>query len=563
MNYSDKPWLNSYKLGPYKLKETHAPYPKFPLFKALDDAAMNYPGKTAIQFLGRKLTYRNLKSQADRLSAALAGLGIEKGDKVCVFLPNCMEFIISDWATMKAGGAVVPTSILRTDDGLLHEVGSSKSRVIVCRENELARVEAAKDKSELDHIIVTPDDGHDVGEFRSKSFPKGVHDLRKLLADYDETPPAVDIDPTQDLCELAFTGGATGVPKGVMITHFNRYTNIIQGLPWLLAPFSTSVVGKASVYITVPLFHAFGHSTTHLAAYWGLRVLLAPDPRDNEEIVQTMREFRPFLVPTVPTQLMRMAQGKVGRMNALCMSAAAHLPEEIREAIKKETGNPVAEGYGLTETGPIAHINPSAFSKMTGFMAQEKRSLGIPVPDTECRIVNPETGEDVPFGENGEIIIAGPQVMKGYWPEPGAGLSEGKWLHTGDIGSMDEDGYFYVHDRVKDMINVSGMKVYSTTVDEVLYKHPAVLMAAAFAVPDPKTPGSDRVMAVIRLKDHQKGKVTEEEMRNFCKENLPPYAVPKYIELRDDLPLTVTEKLFKKELREEAIAKMKERGEIK
>jgi len=223
---------------------------------------------------------------------------------------------------------------------------------------------------------------------------------------------------------------------------------------------------------------------------------------------------------------------------------------------------PVSEGYGLTETGPLSHFNISGFSKVTGFMAKEKRGLGIPAPDTECKLVDPATGEEVPFGEDGEIMVRGPQIMKGYWPEPGSGLTEDGWLHTGDIASMDEDGYFHMSDRTKDMVNVSGMKVYTTTVDEVLYKHPGVLMAAAFGVPDPKMPGSERVMVSIKLKEGYGGKVTAEEIRDFCKEHLAPYAVPKYVEFREDMPLTVTEKVFKKELRDEAVKKMKERGEI-
>jgi long-chain acyl-CoA synthetase len=563
MNYSDKPWLKSYKLGPYRLRESFKPFPRVPVFKALDDAAANYPAKTAILFKGRSLTYKELKTQADTLARGLSDIGVGRGDKVCVFLPNCTEFILSDWAATKAGAAVVPTSTLRTDEGLVYEVGSSRARVVVCREHDLERVRAAQQKSDIEHIIVTPDDGYDRGELRSKTLPKAVHDFRELLTGPEAKPPDVRIDPEEDLCELAFTGGATGIPKGVMISHFNRYSNIIQGLPWLLAPFSSSVMGKASIYITVPLFHAFGHSMAQVAASWALRIILAPDPRDNEDIVATMREYRPFLVPTVPTQLMRMAQGKVGRMSVLCMSAAAHLPMEIREAIKKEIGNPVAEGYGLTETGPIAHINPSAFSKITGFMAQEKYSLGVPVPDTECRVVDPETFKEVPVGESGEVIVKGPQVMKGYWPEPGSGLDAGGWLHTGDIGSMDEEGYFYIRDRVKDMINVSGMKVYSTTVDEALFKHPGVLMAVAIGIPDPSRPGSERIMALVRLKDTYKERVTQEEIIAACREHLPPYAVPKIVEFRDDLPLTVTEKLWKKEVRDEVIAAMRARGEIK
>ena len=563
MTYADKPWLKSYKLGPYKLKETYEPYPKVPLFKALDDAAAKYPGQTAIKFKERIIKYSELKTLADKLSAALADLGVKRGDRVCIFLPNCPEFIVADWAILKAGGVVVPTSIMRTDEGLLHEVSSSKARVIICKEQHLERVEAAKEKSDIEHIIVTSDEGYDVAQLKTKDLPKGVHEFRKLLADYDASPPDVEIDAAEDLCELAFTGGATGVPKGVMITHFNRYTNLMQSIPWLLAPFSTGIIGKSSIYCTVPLFHAYGHWLEQVAAYWGLRLIVAPDPRDNEDIVKTMIEYRPFLIPTVPTQLMRMAQGKVGRMNVLCMSAAAPLPEEIREAIKKEMGNPVAEGYGLTEAGPITHINPSGFSSIVGFMAAEKRSLGLPVPDTEAKIIDPATGEEVPIGEDGEIVVRGPQIMKGYWPEPGSGLTKDGWLHTGDIGRMEGDGYFYISDRVKDMINISGMKVYSTTVDEVLFRHTGVLMAAAFGVPDPKNPGSERVMAVIQLKDDYKGKVTGNDIMEFCRQHLAFYAVPKYVEFKDHLPLTVTEKLFKKELRDEAIAKMKERGEIK
>lgn len=563
MTYADKPWLKSYKLGPYKLKETYEPYPKVPLFKALDDAAAKYPGQTAIKFKERIIKYSELKTLVDKLSAALADLGVKRGDRVCIFLPNCPEFIVADWAILKAGGVVVPTSIMRTDEGLLHEVSSSKARVIICKEQHLERVEAAKEKSDIEHIIVTSDEGYDVAQLKTKDLPKGVHEFRKLLADYDASPPDVEIDVAEDLCELAFTGGATGVPKGVMITHFNRYTNLMQSIPWLLAPFSTGIIGKSSIYCTVPLFHAYGHWLEQVAAYWGLRLIVAPDPRDNEDIVKTMIEYRPFLIPTVPTQLMRMAQGKVGRMNVLCMSAAAPLPEEIREAIKKEMGNPVAEGYGLTEAGPITHINPSGFSSIVGFMAAEKRSLGLPVPDTEAKIIDPATGEEVPIGEDGEIVVRGPQIMKGYWPEPGSGLTKDGWLHTGDIGRMEGDGYFYISDRVKDMINISGMKVYSTTVDEVLFRHTGVLMAAAFGVPDPKNPGSERVMAVIQLKDDYKGKVTGNDIMEFCRQHLAFYAVPKYVEFKDHLPLTVTEKLFKKELRDEAIAKMKERGEIK
>jgi len=560
MTYADKPWLKSYKLGPYKLEHSLAPYPREPLFKALDDAAAKYPGQTAVLFQERTVTYKELKNLADKLAAGLRKMGVDRGDRVCLFLPNCTEFIISDWAALKAGAAVVPTSILRTDDGLVHEAESSGSKVIICREEHLDRVLGVKDRCRFERVIVTSNEGYDVREIGG-SLPDGVHEFRKLLEENDPVPPPLDLDPEEDLCELAFTGGATGVPKGVMITHFNRYSCILMGLPWMLKPMLRGLAGKASVFVPIPLFHAYAHYIGQAAAYLGLRIILMPDPRDTEAIVKSIQRHRPFMITTVPTQLMRIAQAKVGKMNVIPMSGAAPLPKEIAEAIKKEIGTPVSEGYGLTETGPLSHFNISAFSKVTGFMPQEKTGLGVPAPDTECKLVDPGTGLEVPFGEPGEIWVRGPQIMKGYWPEPGSGLTEDGWLKTGDIAVMDEDGYFHMSDRTKDMVNVSGLKVYTTTVDEVLFRHPAVEIAAAFGVPDPDMPGSERVMASIQLKPGFKGKVTEDEIREFCRKHLASYAVPKYVEFREELPLTVTEKVFKKVLREEALQKMKDKEE--
>ncbi len=558
--YLNKPWLKSYKMGPYKLEQSLAPYPKVPVTRIIDEAAKNYPGQTAILFQDRSIKYAQLKVQVEKLAAALVSLGVKKGDRVCIFLPNCMEFIISDWAILKTGATVVPTSVLRTDEGLLHEVGSSNSKIIICREESLDRVLGIKDQCDLEYIIVTSSAGYDVEDV-SISLPEGVYEFRRLLYDHDPIALQVEIDPMEDLCELAFTGGATGVPKGVMITHFNKYACICQGLPWLLKPMLPGFAGKASTLIPVHLFHALGHYFHQAAANLGLRVILLPDPRDTDAMAESILKYRPFLIPGVPTQFMRLVDADLSRMNVLLMSGAAPLPREVAAVIKKKTGMPVSEGYGLTETSTVTHFNVSAFSRITGFMSKDKFGIGIPSPDTECQLIDPETGEEAPFGEAGEIVVRGPQVMKGYWPEPGSGLTDDGWLHTGDIGVMDEDGYFQVVDRTKDMVNVSGLKVYTTEVDEVLFKHPGVLVAAAFGVPDPEIPGSERVMAVIQLKDGFQGVVTTGEIRGFCKEHLPPYAVPRYIEFRDNIPLTVTDKVFKKELREESIAKMRSTNE--
>jgi long-chain acyl-CoA synthetase len=560
VTYKDKPWLKSYKLGPYKLEHSLEPYPAVPVFKALDDAAENYPGQTAILFQGKSLKYRQCKNHVDRLAAGLAALGVEKGDRVCLFMANCLEFILCDWAVMKCGAVVVPTSILRSDEGLLHEVGSSGSRIIVCSEKHLERVLGILEQTNLENILLTSLDGF--GQpLRTASLPKRVLALSDVMAHETSEPPQVDIDPREDLCELAFTGGATGVPKGVMITHANRYSCIQQTIPWLLKPMLRGFVGKASVLVAVPLFHVYGHFICQSAAYLGLRVILLADSRDTDSMANAIREYRPFLISGVPTQFMRIAQVPLPRINSMFMSGAAPLPVEVSKMIRQKTGMPISQGYGLTESSTTATINLSSFSKITGFMPKEIHGIGIPIPDTECKLINAETGNEVPLGKDGEIVLRGPQVMKGYWPDSGSGLTQNGWLHTGDIATMDEDGYLHLVDRVKDMVNVSGLKVYTTEVDEVLFNHPAILMAAAFGIPDLNIPGSERVMAVIQLKEEFRGKITKDEVANYCREHLAPYAVPKRIEFRDkELPLTVTEKVFKKVLRDEAIEKMKTRG---
>lgn len=554
MIYSEKPWLKSYKLGPYKLKESLEPYPKVPVFQVLDDAAKNYPGQTAILFEGKDVKYHQLKNLTDRFASGLYKLGVSKGDRVCLFLPNCIEFILGNWGVMKAGAVVVPTSTLRTEEGLRYEVESSNSRVIICSETQLEKVLHIRDQTELEYILLTSQNGYGA-PLMQNSLPKGVYAIADVMELAEDGAPRIEIDPVHDLCELCFTGGATGIPKGVMITHANRYSCIRQGLPWLMEPMLRGFAGKASVLVAVPLFHSYGHFVYQSATYLGMRVILLPDPRDTTLLASSIREFRPFLITGVPTQFIRIAQESLPRMNSMFLSGSAPLPLEVSRVVQEKTGVPISEGYGLTETSTLASMNVSAFSKITGFMQKAKSGIGIPIPDTECKLVNPETGDEVLLGEPGEIVLRGPQVMMGYWPEAGSGLTKTGWLHTGDIAVMDEDGYLQLVDRIKDMVNISGMKVYTTTVDEVLFSHPAVLMAAAIGVPDPEIPGSERVMAFIQLKDEFNGKVSETEIIEFCKNKLAPYALPKMIEFRDELPLTVTEKVFKKVLRDQIIKK--------
>jgi long-chain acyl-CoA synthetase len=556
MNYSDRPWLKSYSLGPYKLEHSLAPYPQKPVFEILDRVAQAYPNQTAILFQGKELKYHQLKSRVDSLANAFVRLGLVKGDRVCLYLPNCPEYVLSYWAVIKAGGAVVPTSILRTDEGLFHEVSSSQSRFLVCQEVQLDRAVALRDRTDLEGILITSDAGYD-GKKVQNSLPKATHDFAVLIATPDSLPPNVEIDPVHDLCELAFTGGATGVPKGVMLSHANRYASTIQTLPWFLKPLLGGIKGKTSVLLSIPMFHTYGNFVQISAINLGLRLLILPDPRDTDAMLASIMNHRPFLIPGVPTQFMRLANAGLKRSNSMLFSGSAPLPGEVAQEIERKTGMPISEGYGLTESTSVSHINLTAFSRITGFLSKMKPGIGVPLPDMDCRLVDSDSGEDVPLGKPGELVIRGPQIMVGYWPEPGSGLTADGWLHTGDIAVMDETGYFQIVDRLKDMVNISGMKVYTTEVDEVLFKHPSIEVAAAFGIPDVEIPGSERVMAVVALKEEYRGLVTEQELRDFCRQHLPRYAVPKIIEFHDELPLTVSEKVFKKVLREQAIARMR------
>lgn len=557
--YADKPWLKSYFIGPYKLPKTLEPYPKISVYKFLEDSATKFPNQTACIYLDKQMTYAELKLKVDKLATALADLGVKKGDRVATILPNSVQFIISDYAIMRLGAVHVPVSVAHKTPDLLYEIGESGAHTVICSYARLELVNMVKDETRIRNIIFThvpvyPDySTSDVKEVN------GAYYLEDLIEKYEPNPPEVEINPMEDLALLPFTGGTTGVPKGVMLTHYNLTTNALQVL-WMLRPLEIALKGKASILICVPLFHQFGHGILHTSIAWALRTILV-DPRDIDKIVELIKKYRPFMVVGVPTHFMLLLNKGLPRMPIFLYSGAAPLPPEVAEKIEEKIGVPMGEGYGLTEASQTTHLNLSAFSKVTGFMTKVKRSIGVPVPDTEAKIVDPDTGKEVPIGETGELYIRGPQIMKGYWPNPGSGLKDG-WLATGDIAKMDEDGYFYIVDRIKDMINVSGMKVYSRVVEDILHEHPAVALAGVIGVPDPERPGSERVKAFIILKPEYDGKVTAEEIINYCKEKLPSYAVPKSVEFRKELPLTHVMKVFKRKLREEEMAKMTEKGEV-
>ncbi|MFW9915037.1 MAG: AMP-binding protein [Candidatus Thorarchaeota archaeon] len=549
MTYAEKPWLKSYFIGPFKLKKTMEPYPQISVYKFLEDSAASYPENIACVYLDEEITYEDLKLKVDKFATALADLGVKKGDCVATILPSCPQFIVADYAIMRLGAIHVPLSILHKAPDLLHELNVSQAETVICSYRRLKRIDSIQDQTtaKLKTIIYTP-----VPIFPDYSLPElkddpGILRFEDLIEKYEPNPPEVEIDPIEDLALLPFTGGTTGTPKATMLTHYNITANARQSFHWMMEPLSSGIKGKAAAIIPLPLFHQFGHWVLHATISFGMKIFLV-DPRDIGRLVETIKEYRPFMVAAVPTHYTWLLKTDLKKMPIFFYSGAAALPPDLAEQFEKKVGVPMGEGYGATEATTCTHLNISALSKVTGFMAKVKRSVGIPIPDTEVKIINPDTGEEVPFGEEGELWIRGPQIMKGYWPTPGAGLTDG-WLATGDIGRMDEEGYFNIVDRIKDMINVSGMKVYSRVVDDALFGHPAVSEAGIIGVPDPDRPGSERIKAFIALKAGYTA--TAEEIIEYCKENLPPYAVPKFVEFRERLPLTLAMKVDKKKLREE------------
>ncbi len=563
LTYADNPWQKSYTLGPFKLKTTMEPYPKINIYQFLEDSTKNFPDNIACIYADEEITYQDLKLKVDKLASALVDFGVKKGDCVATVLPSCPEFILADYAAMKIGAIHVPLSILHKAPDLKHELSESGAETVVCSYRRLERVNGVKNETKLKTIIYAPtklypDYKHPEME---KISDEGYYLLDDIIEKYEPHTETVEIDPMEDVALLPFTGGTTGVPKGTMLTHYNLTTAIIQFFHWMMEPLKLGLIGKAATTICVPIFHQYGHGVIHTAISMSLKMYLM-DPRDMVKIVEVINKYRPFMVCAVPAHYTIFLKMDIPKAPIFYLSAAAALPTELAEQFEKKCGVPMGEGYGATEAGVVT-INHSGISKITGFLAKVKRGVGIPVPDTEVKIINPETGEELPLGERGEIWVRGPQVMKGYWPTPGKGLTEDGWLPMGDIAEMDDDGYFYIVDRIKDMINVSGNKVYSRVLDDILYEYPAVSVAGVVGVPDPERPGSERVKAFISLKPEYEGKISEGDIIEYLRDKVKPYAVPKYVEFRKDLPLTNVMKLFKRKLRDEEIAKMKERGEIK
>jgi long-chain acyl-CoA synthetase len=553
------PWLEHY---PPEIPHTVS-YEGKTIHQYLSESAQAYPKKKALHFLGTELTFAKLYRQSLQFATYLKEIGLQKGDRVSIMLPNCPQAVIGYYGTLLAGGIVVQTNPLYMERELEYQLSDSGAKIILCLDLLYPRVRKVKAVTEIEHIIVT-------GIKDYLPFPKNLiypfiqkkqhgvvvdvehqgknHLLTKILASTKEKEIKVDINPKEDLALLQYTGGTTGFPKGVMLTHENLVSNTIMCAKWM----HKCKKGEEKVLGILPFFHVYGMTTVmNLSIMQGFQMILLPK-FDAETTLKTIEKQKPTLFPGAPTiyiALLNHPDIKKYDLSSIesCISGSAPLPLEVQENFEKVTGGKLVEGYGLTESSPVTHSNYLWEKRING-------SIGVPWPNTDAKIISMETGEPADNKEIGELLVKGPQVMQGYWNKPeetGAVLKDG-WLFTGDLGYMDDEGYFYIVDRKKDMIIAGGFNIYPREIEEVLYENEKVQEAVVAGIPDPYR--GETVKAYIVLKEGIH--CTEEELDAYTRKHLAAYKVPRVYEFRKELPKTAVGKILRRALVEEEKEKL-------
>ncbi|MCU6600318.1 long-chain-fatty-acid--CoA ligase [Peribacillus frigoritolerans] len=560
---SNKPWQAIY---PEQIPAVLS-YEDKPLYSFLKESAEEFPDKVSIHFQGKELTFREVHESALKFAAYLKSIGLQKGERVAVMLPNCPQGVISFFGILMAGGVVVQTNPTYTERELEYQMKDSGAKMILVMDILFPRVSAVASRTDIEHIIVTA-----IKEYLP--FPKnliypfiqkkqygivinveheGNHHLfseimkRKITEEVDTVP----IDVNNDLALLQYTGGTTGFPKGVMLTHKNLLANTKMCNAWLYK----NKRGEERILAILPFFHVYGMTTVLVLSVMEGNTMIIMPKFDVEATLKTIQKQKPTMFPGAPTMYIGLlnhpdiAKYDLSSINA-CISGSASLPLEVQEQFEKITGGKLVEGYGLSETSPVTHAN---------FIWDEPRvkgSVGLPWPDTDSAILSLESNEELPPNEIGEIAIKGPQVMKGYWNRPDETEKTFKngWLLTGDLGYMDEQGFFYVVERKKDTIIAGGFNIYPREVEEVLYEHEAIQEVVVAGIPDPYR--GETVKAYVVLKKN--ARVTEEELNEFARKNLASYKVPRSYEFRDELPKTTIGKILRRVLIEEEKKKISE-----
>jgi long-chain acyl-CoA synthetase len=543
-------WVKSYDDGVRDKLE----YPEIPLYELLEKSAREFSNSTALDFIGKSISYKELNEISDRVARFLLDSGIRNG-RVILGLPNTPHYVAVYYGTLKTGSTVVQCNPMYTEREMRHIAENSEAKLMFALEQMYPRVKPLLDDGTIEKLIICK-----IEDFLK--FPLNILfgfkkqkvkiESRKEVLFWKDvlrlspTSERVEVNPKDDVAVFQYTGGTTGLPKAVMLTHFNLVANIYQLMEWF------PDLSNKDVFIgALPYFHSYGMTTSmNLPLAIGAKIVLIPDPRDLKRVLDSIHKHRATIycgVPTMYNAINNYPDVKKYDLSSIkaCISGAAPLPVEVKKEFEALTGGKLVEGYGLSETSPVTHANP-----VNG--VNKEGSIGLPLPDTIAVIVDAE-GNVLPMGEVGEIAIKGPQVMKGYYKmddETRETLVNG-WLLTGDVGKIDEDGYFYIVDRKKDMIIAGGYNIYPREVEEVLYEHPDIVEAAVIGVPDPKR--GETVKAFVVLKEGSQ--VTAEDIEKFCRERLAPYKVPRIIEFRSELPKSQVGKVLRRVLKEEEMKK--------
>jgi long-chain acyl-CoA synthetase len=559
----DAPWVRFYEEGVPK----SITFPSWSLPDLLDASAREFQEKTALTFFAdpklppSRMTYGQLRDASLRFATALHQMGVRKGDRVAIMLPNCPQFPVVFFGLLRLGAIAVNTNPLYVAREMKEQFSDAGAETVVLLSTFFPRLQEIRAETKIKRVIVV-----DIAETLGFPWKSIVHLVQRKHGEYVEVPPASDVfflpsllkqhPPTpprveiggSDVALLQYTGGTTGTPKGAMLTHENLVVNTLQLAAW----FAKAERGKEVVMAAIPFFHVYGMTVCMIfGVYIGAEVAMVPRPRPVDIVMKVIQKTKVSIFPGVPTlytainhhpDVKKFALGSV----RLCLSGAAPLPLEVAETFEKLTGGRLVEGFGMTECSPVAVANPLFGTRRPG-------SIGVPLPETDAKIVDLETGATLGVGQEGELAIKGPQVMLGYWNRPDETKETIKdgWLHTGDIAKMDADGFIFIVDRKKDMISASGLKVLPREVEEVLFLHPKVEEAVVAGVPDPYRGETVKAFVVPKAG----ASPTVEELTAFCKIHLASFKVPTQIEFRKELPKSLVGKVLRRVLVDEEKAK--------
>jgi long-chain acyl-CoA synthetase len=575
----DQAWKTDF--WPEGVAHTVSDY-NFPIFKFLDDSAKKFPDNVFTVFNGAFKTYAQVLDTANRIANFLASNKIGKGDKVAIFLPNLPQFPEILFGILKAGAVAVNCNPVYTPSELNQQLKDSESKMVFCMDHALFYPNTVKaiEGTQVERVVVCniksylPKFKGFLGGLLGKIPKADRHEAGHVMFDdivakSEPIPPKVLIDPENDTAIMLYTGGTTGVPKGAELSHTNFTYDVLAGFEYVRIshgegkPPEKMYMGGFHTYLGVlPWYHSFGITVALLsAAMSGSRLICIPDPRAGNppftEVLKAVQRYKPTIMPAVPTIFVAFTNHALINNYDLssimgCFSGGAPMPPEVCHQFEKKTGAIIFEGYGLTETAPVASVNP------TNTEARKIGSIGFPLPGTDIKILNlTDPTLELQQGEDGEIAICGPQIMKGYWKRPDANeevftnIDGNRYFLTGDIGHIDDEGYILITDRKKDMIIVGGFNVYPRDVEDILYTHPKVELCAVIGIPDEKS--GEKVKAFIKLKQ---GETAEpEEIIDFCKENMAGYKRPKSVDFRDEIPVSNIGKVLRRVLREEEIGR--------